>query len=358
MFEPIHLSGGGSRIGNSYLSEFEVCPRRWFYLYGFPTGLREDGTLLDPTQPVQHVGLRIERGLALHAGSAFHAAIETWFRSGCRDGEDTGEYNLDAAIAEIDLTFSKVTDPIDTLQLERERDDMRALFVSYHETFGPGGSLQDWPNLKVACDPQTGEPMLEREFEIDLGGGYIFTCKPDAFVTENGYLKVMEHKTSSVWYAKGKLLSMQYETQPTAELYTLKTLYPEDILDGVLVNVVMKDRGKKSSMYKIAERVSVQRNDEDLDSFRIDTILVLEDISTAVDNFDNLLFEGNNWITAMSASFPERGRRTERCYKYNRECEFYSLCRSKGNELNLVRQFRTRSDAPETSARLDEEFLL
>lgn len=360
MFEPIHLAGGGSRIGNSYLSEFEVCPRRWFYLYGFPTGLREDGRLADPSQPVNHIGLSTEKGLALHAGTAFHEAVEVWMRSGCRDGEDTGEYQLEPALAAISTVFARVRDPIDPLQLRAEHDSMQALFTGYHETFGPGGQLQDWPNIRVACD-DSGEPMLEREYEIQLAPGWVFTCRPDAFIYENTYLKVMEHKTSSVFYAKGKLLSMHYETQPTAELYTLTSLYPDRALDGVLVNVVMKDRGKKSSKYAVAERVSIQRGVEDFDSFRSEALTTLEAIADSMATFDSRLHDGQTWVEAALATFPERGRRTERCYKFNRECEFYTLCMGKGAEMNYVRQFRTRQAAGEptdTAGLPVDDFLL
>ena len=83
---------GGTSLGNSYLTTWVRCPRDWFNQYYRPT-LDAEGQLWRGLAP------RFTKPPFL-TGRIFHDALAAWYTSGCRDGDDTGERSIDAALAE------------------------------------------------------------------------------------------------------------------------------------------------------------------------------------------------------------------------------------------------------------------
>jgi hypothetical protein len=335
-FIPDASSGGGSRIGNSYISDYATCPRNWFNRYYYPH--------YDPTGELLGRGLQPAlTALPLLSGRLFHETIAAWYESGCRDGEDTGEYSVDHAL-DVGRTHwvaarSEYTDE------QTHLDDwtmIQALMRGYHDRYGPNAYARDWPALRVQCDGK-GAPLVEREWLMDLGyGDYVYTCRTDLLVSDHGYLRVMEHKTTKanqVWRYKQNLNT---NTQFTGECYVLAMMFPDEPVNGVLLNCILKDRGH-TSKYDVAERDSTTRTPAQFERWRLETLAVLREIDTQVERFEGLIADGMDFVQATDQCFPTRGTRTGRCHAFNRPCDYYDMCRLPGLEPSLLRSFRSRT---------------
>lgn len=344
----LDLASGASPFGNSYLVCWAECRKRWFNQFLRPQVFEaEDGTKL------QAMGLAPRHtDPNLSKGRMFHHGLASWFLSGIKDGEDTGEYNLNFAIAGIDQSFEackgEYSDPAVAAQ---DYLTIQALMISYHEAFGPKAAARDWPTISVVCDDE-GHPYIEREFRMDLGGGRVFTCRADTIVRHHGYLKVFEHKTSTVRGVGGRLGTLQRDSQFTGELFTLTGHFPDEPLNGVLVNVVPKDRGPNSK-FRVAERETTTRTPEQLEQWRLDALSMLQEIDDAVGAFNRAVESGGHTVEQAAAlCFPETGEFTGRCYKYNRQCEFWDLCERKGREDSVMFRFRPKTTQELEHARL------
>ena len=326
--------GGGSLVGNSYLSKWAQCPRAWFNSFYRPF---EGSQGVRPRYVSEH----------LLKGGTFHEGIAELYLSGCRDGEDTGEWNLDQAIGILESHHKRNESQYEESTLyETDLNLTRSMLTAYYSEFGLGGPSQDYPTIRTLHDGE-GLPLVERDFSVDLGyGGYVYTCRADLLILHHGYPKVMEHKTSApgLW-AQKRVASIQFDSQFTGEIFVLKALFPDEILEGALVNVVIK--GGKT---KIALRESTTRSDEDLRHFRLSTIHILQQIDEAVHKFNQALIEGNDIEWAMSLYFPDHGERTQACDNYG-GCEFRSLCRSKNRIDRVLPTFRPRTRAEVVESR-------
>ena len=326
--------GGGSLVGNSYLTTWAQCPRKWFNSFYRPF---EGSEGIRPRFTSEH----------LLKGGTFHEGIAALYLSGCRDGEDTGEWDLDEAISVLEFHHSKQETSYENQQ--KFEDDLqltRSMLTAYYSEFGLGSGQQDFPVIRVLHDGN-GEPLVERDFTVDLGyGGYVYTCRADLLILHHGYPKVMEHKTSApgIW-ANKRVESIQFDSQFTGEIFVLKALFPDEILEGALVNVVIK--GGRS---KIALRASTTRDLNDLRTFRKSTIDILQQIDGAVARFQSDLHRGVGVEQAIDAHFPDHGERTTACNNYG-GCEFQPLCRNKGRVENVLRTFRPRTRVEVDEAR-------
>ena len=339
---------GGNTVSHSYLSEWVGCRRKWFYRYLMPA----PDLLAQGITELLGIAPRHTRP-TLIKGSTFHVLMEWLLRSGCKDGEDTGQWDLERALSAAEA--SHLLRKPEYSEEERWAEDwvaIREMGLQYYETYGPGGKAPDYPNLKVVCDGN-GEPVVERGYTLGLGyNNYLFTCGIDAIVEHLGYLKVMEHKTSAASWVSRRLRSAAMDSQFTGELLTLHTHFPDEKLYGVLLNVMVKGRSPNSK-YGVAERDTINRTPADLEQFRAETIAILKQIDECVERFHTRLSSGMDWQRAAEDLFLEDGRRNDRCFAFNDDCEYLDLCKFKGMEHQFLHSYRTRTP---TETKLDKEF--
>jgi hypothetical protein len=332
VFVPKKTSGGGSQVGNSYLSAYVNCPRKWFFSHLYPTEV--DGDV--------HQGLRPRfTDPNLIKGSIVHEAMAAWYISGCRDGEDTGEQDLDRALVALDAEAAKrIGEYKDEEAAQTDQDSCRAMMVQYHDWYGPNGLKRDWPELSVVCDEKTGEPLVEQDYEMFLDyGNYWVTCRPDVVVKHHGFLKVMEHKTSSPYYVNNRLKTIHMDSQFTMELAVLTHLFPDQPLDGVLCNVLIKDRSLKSK-FDVAVRNTTNRAKEQLAEFRRRVIGILFDIGDRVQQWTP--WKGEPMAPESLDLWPAHGQHNGHCYAFNRECEFTHMCRYTQPHHISLKHFRPK----------------
>jgi hypothetical protein len=325
-FIPEATAKGGSLVGNSYVAKFAQCPRDWFNAYYRPfegsKGIRSRFTS-------EH----------LIKGRVFHEGIAALYKSGCRDGEDTGEWDLDLAVSVLELEHTAAS--VEYESEEKAEEDLllvRGMLINYHDEFGPNGNQPDYPLIRVMHDGN-GEPLVEREFSIDLGfGGYVFTCRADLLITHHGYPKIMEHKTSAPgFWATKRMNAIHTDSQFTGECFVLASLFPNEQIDGVLCNIVIK-KGKT----KIAIRESTRRSVEDFNSFRMSVLDILTQIDHRTEQFENDMDSGHSLEESVDRWFPDHGTRTGGCENYG-GCSFQRLCLNKNRMEENLKSFVART---------------
>jgi hypothetical protein len=313
-FIPDETAKGGSLIGNSYISTFANC-----WLKGFNTYIR-------PCEGQRGIRARF-RSEHLIKGGIFHEAIAELYLSGCRDGEDTGIWDLEQALGKLDEECLKATDEYpDSQKLEDDKLMMRNMLTNYYAKYGPGGPAQDFPIVVKVLHDEAGEPLIEREFRVDLGyKDYAFTMRADLLVEHHGRPVIMEHKTSAAgFWPQQRLNSIHTDAQFTGQCFVLATLFPGQILDGVLCNVVIK-KGKT----EIALRDLTNRDYLDFNVFRLSVLDILQQIDHRMEGFSNDLDSGWEMEEAVTRWFPDHGQRTGACTAFGTGCEYQLLCRNK-----------------------------
>jgi hypothetical protein len=313
-FIPDETPKGGSLIGNSYISTFAVCPLKWFNTYARPCEGKR--------------GIRARfRSEHLIKGGIFHEAIAELYLSGCADGEDTGIWDLDRAIAKLEEECLRATDEYpDEQKLEDDKLMMTSMMTNYFAKYGPGGPGQDFPNEVKVLHDEKGEPLIEREFRVDLGySDYIFTMRSDLLIEHHGRPVIMEHKTSAAgFWPQQRLNAIHTDSQFTGQCFVMASLFPGQVLDGVLCNVVIK-KGKT----EIALRELTNRDAQDFNVFRQSVLDILQQIDHRMEGFSNDMDSGWETEEAIMRWFPDHGQRTGACTAYGTGCEYQHLCRNK-----------------------------
>jgi len=325
-FIPAKTPNAGSQIGNSYLAKFARCPRDWFNTY------------YRPFQGGHGIQYRFTSEY-LSAGRSFHEGIAELYRSGVRDGEDTGEWDIDRAIARMQLEHTTTTIEYESQEKAEETWQLiQSMLLNYHDEFCLTGNRPDFPTIRVLCDGE-GSPLIEREFSIDLGfRDYVFTCRVDMIVSHHGYPKIMEHKTSApgMWVGK-RLASIHTDSQFTGECLVMASLFPEELISEVLCNVVIK-RGKT----EIARRESTRRDHHDFNSYRLAVLDILESIDHRVEGYTSDIDRELPELEAINRWFPDHGTRTGACEEYS-GCQFKTLCLNKSRNDQFLQSFVPRS---------------
>ncbi len=339
----VSTASGGTQFGNSYLKAWALCPRYWFNTYYRPVD-DADG---------------FSRGIApaytkapLLTGSVFHDGIAEWYRSGVRDGEDRGLRDLERALGAAQATSSSRAREYESEQTrEEDLNNVEVLLRGYHDRFGPDSASPEFPHIRIACDP-AGEPYIEREWAFELMPGYTYTCRTDAIIYDRGILKSFEHKTASAYGIKPRMHSLPMDSQFTGEQWILRQVFPDQVISGTLVNIVLKGRSA-ASKYDIAERETTTRTPEQLERWRMGCIDILNQIREACEAYDHQVASGCAHEKALDAFFPDHGTRTGHCTAYNGYCEFYELCSWAGREDSRLRMFRRRT-AIDTEVKLED----
>ena len=340
-FIPKEMPGGASKVGNSFVSLFAKCPQKWFNTY-----LRPIETFAPDGTPMVTQGIRPNKtALALINGSVFHEGMAALYLSGCRDGEDTGEWNLEEALAVARGCWKeRFREFEETVHAEDEWTVVQTMLTDYCEWYGPNtGRTADFPNVRVAHDGE-GMPLVEREFICTLPGSqHIYTMRADLVIEHMGYLKMGEHKTSVAGFVKQRLASAHTDPQMTGQCWVMRELFPDTPVNGVWMNVIVKGRSLNSK-WEVAERDTSTRTDAQMDKFPYGVLSILGQIDESVGGFLHEFQKDTTDLEVLAQRwFPDHGTRTEVCYSYGRDCEYLPLCKGAGRESQILQNFRPRA---------------
>ena len=156
----------------------------------------------------------------------------------------------------------------------------------------------------------------------------------------------MEHKTSRYgMFANKTLDKFEWGSQATGETFVLHALFPDEKIEGVIGNVIIKGGVKK-----MVERVNVTRSKLDIESFILSAIDTLKRIDEAVEGFWNDYWKGIPVDHAIMRRFPDHGTRTGKCAEYG-GCQFRILCQYKDMQSQQIGGFRPRTLGETTKSR-------
>ena len=301
-----HSPKGGSRIGWSSISQFAECEWSWF---------------LSNVVPHPKGGFGVSQGDArpLWVGAMFHSAMQAWFLS----APETAQYSLDAALAGLEEAIRA-----DGL---RERDGDKAaewesevsqLFRRYALECGPQGPDPDGDRFRVAFDAEG--PLVERDFEIDLGyQGYYYTSRIDLVAWDavtKGQLLVVEHKTCDVSRAGSALRGYALDPQLSGETLAVAAAWQRPVVP--VINMVKKRAAAKSTCRAWEP---MPRSQHDLEKFRIDVVRRLKRMDERVEEYKSLVDKGVPALDAGSLVF-DGSPKGKICADQGRQCAFYSAC--------------------------------
>ncbi len=311
-----HSPRGGSRIGWSALSQFQEC--EWSYF-------------LSNILPHPKGGFGISQGdaRALWIGAMFHSAMQAWFLS----APETGQYSMDAALAGLEAAVRE-----DGLR-ERDSDkaaewesDVSQLFRRYALECGPAGPDPDRDRFRVAFDADG--PLVEREFEVDLGyNGYYYTTRIDLVawdaITPNQLL-VVEHKTCDVSRAGSALRGYALDPQLSGETLAVSAAWERGVVP--VVNMVKKRAAAKATCRAWEP---MPRSPVDLEKFRIDVVRRLKRMDERVEEYKSLVESGVPALEAGSMVF-DGSPKGKVCADQGRQCAFYDMCYRKSIRSSLL----------------------
>lgn len=314
----------GSRVGSHFIDLYRTCPMKWFNSYIRPHP-SEGGAGLES----------VRTSPALLFGWAMHEALADYYRSGWQDGR----YNVESAVKMGQLALhhrSKEFDDVDQLQAECIRLD--GLMRKYHDFYGPGGVVVDYPNLRIAVDPE-GEPLIEREFECELGyENYHITSRFDGVCWFNGYLYILEHKTTAASRLGRLFQQMGMNTQASCQAFILRHAFNDWPINGILVNALVKDRSSRSKEPPFSRNIA-SRSAADLEKFRVDTIRTLRHIEQDVQEYNRLVDSGMEVDDAARMVFQYHPKA---CVEFS-ACSFLPMCKAPGYESAMAGRFRSRA---------------
>jgi len=340
-FIPATSLEGGTPVGSSYLKTYATCPYMFFNQYIRPVGETEDARELTGIRPRW-------QSRALHLGTMNHAFLEHLYLSGCRDGEDTGEWDIDRAVDGLELAANEVRSEYQELT-EWKEDLLQAKMLGFYymDEYGPKSPNRDWPRFQVAFDG-LGRPLIERQFELDLGySGYYVTSKPYLIMWKDGRLMTRDHKTSAASYARRRASNIDTDPQFTMEHMILSELFPGELLHASEINILVKGllpkgqrKDKREPMRFI--RNTTRRSSDTIESFKLDTIDLLQQIDERVATFQRLWEATGDLESSAGAAFPRHGMRTDACHAYNRPCDFIDFCTNQDRISTHMRAFSPR----------------
>jgi hypothetical protein len=304
-----------TKFGWSYISTWAECETRWWNSY-----LRRH-----PKAPPGVLGLdrRYVSG-ALLLGSAVHRGLEEWYLSGWEGEKDTGIRDLGkaitAAVSHIHGSAGRFRAAED---MEKTEAETRSLLQGYHTTYHD-------ETLRVAAGPN-GEPLVEQEFQLDLGGGHLFTSRLDTVVFDTMEdpmgLWVLEHKTTDVSKARSLVEAFYVDGQVTGQQLQMEAHWG-DRVRGVRGNFLVK-RAKNVKPY---QRHDYHRGQAQLEKFHMDARRRLARIEEAQLNYERLTTAGLSPDEAARVSFDASQAGSRTCIN----CDFMQLCKNRAQSDMLV----------------------
>lgn len=323
---------GATAYGSHYWGEWDACMRKWWLSKRAPhpsggAGLAPFGT---------------DRNLLV--GRLFHEAVANYYLSGYR----TGDYSLEAVAKTVDEAQAYSSEWNDDSAFDDDCALIRRMLSDYDLATGPGSQNPDFPSFKIATD-LSGAPCIEYDFTMDLGNGTLFTARVDGIVEYAGSLYGLEHKTTgSAYFAKDLRASLHLALQVAGQCMVLNSPEAQAVLGrpvaGVVLNLFPKRRAKADPPY-IRDIVTYTRLQ--LAKVRADLVQRqwLQDLLN--DRYDALVSQGMDPWEAGALIFPANGAQTGTCYKYNRHCDHYGVCRAIGLEEGVSAGYNAATRAPE-----------
>jgi hypothetical protein len=272
----------------------------------------------------------------------FHSFMEHLYLSGCKDGVDTGDWDVDYAINAMEVCREEVRDGYkEPSECDKDFDAMMLLGRYYVDEYGLGAANPDWPRYQVAFDGE-GQPLIEREFRLDMDyNDFYVTSKPDMIMTRDGDLMTRDHKTAARGWGARRANNLDTDPQFTMEYMIMADLFPDVAFCGAEANIVVKGLKHGTDAQRFY-RNSTTRSLTDIRVFKADTIDLLRRIDESVQNFKDLLERTGDIEVAASLAFPRHGVRTDACHAFNRECSFFNLCVHKDNIGRNLNAFKPR----------------
>ena len=315
---------GATAYGSHYLSTWDRCERLGFLSFLAPHPKGGQGLRLQyPPRPLKLGGI-------LHEGWA------VYYRSGPRDPEAR---DIDYAVATLEAAAAARSGEWQTPEMAAEDVAKgRAILYDYH-AFWKGD-----PEVMVVEDAEG--PLIEREWVVGVPGCPMpFTCRPDAVVEWGGWVWTMEHKSTTAWGMNNIRTAILNSIQGSGECYTLSKRLPHLPIQGVLLNVALKDRSSKSK-YQPFERDTASRTPAQLQMFehhvRQRHARILHNTATWQVRAEEL---GDPWAAGAEV-FVGTGTSTGACENtYGRPCPMLDLCKGVGMEQLLAQGFVAHHEA-------------
>ena len=135
---------------------------------------------------------------------------------------------------------------------------------------------------------------------------------------EDGYNYILENKTVDSSRFGELVGSADMDTQFTGQIFLAKHLLPSFNIQGVLLNCLKKRVGKANP--EKVFRKPVYRSPQALEKFRLDIVRTLDQIDTAISEYDELVLLGMSPYEAANQKFDERGGRD--CHW----CSYKDIC--------------------------------
>jgi hypothetical protein len=329
---------GATLFGSHFLSDWDTCQKYWWFRHRapHPTG----GTGIVPHYKAKPLMV----GGAVHDGLAYYLA----------SGADDGDYKLDAALEGVAQCMAKNERNFkDKSEQQEIAVECQQLMENYHDWYGPGGKRQDFPEMRVLVDSEG--PVIEREYHLPLVDNFYFTCRVDAIVKYQQWLYVLEHKTSSPYGFSRLMTTMRIDSQGSGECAVLRHHFPDQKVQGLLLNVLVKNASKspKATVPAFA-RDPISRSDAQLDQFMWDVERKLRLIQDRWGAYESLVEDGySSWVAARHC-FDLTGTSNRKCYDF-RACEYMQLCTNLGKEELLVNESTFKPNRFPTTEATEEE---
>lgn len=305
---PKTSGSGGTRVGSSFLNDFKVCPYYWYlqHLAPHPSGGYGSEPRFTPD--------------ALWLGGISASAMQAWRTSGWKDGAYDFDAGMSALLAESERRAPEVFDLDHWAELQSE---VIHFLTRLWKWAGPGGPDPDWERYRVAPDGN-GLPLIEREFEIDLGWeGYFYTTKPDAVVwrLNDDKLCALDDKTCSASNATATVGAKSKASQLTGEQYAVHLTWPATP-NGFLGNFIIKNAAGGKPPRRLED---LDRTEARMELFRVHTIRLLQQMERSTEEYLSLLTTGLPEPLAARSVFSDEPSESS-CYQYNRACPFLDSC--------------------------------
>lgn len=269
-------------VNQSRLSELEKCPRRFFWRYVL--GL-----------DVMYPSLKMEIGLAIHAGLASH-------------------YNGGDILGPFDTYVGGISQK-DSLEFQKLVPVWRKRLENYPTRYPK-------EDFEVVMVP-------EQEMLVPLGDSrHKMLVRLDLLIRRGGHLWVMDHKsasrTGSTWWAQFSI-----DKQGTSYIYAARTTTQEDVA-GWMINAIKPLKDLKDCY----EREAFTRTEKQITSFLHQTVAELDRLEAAKEMMAGIDPWGQRGQAALDRLFPQY---THACHTYG-NCPWLGMCQTGKAAIPVFKQ--------------------
>jgi len=230
----------------------------------------------------------LEKSPALLFGGCMHLAMETWYGmlGKGRPVHDRVRGALETFENEINKVRDQyVTEDMFLRDVQRGQDILRQYGLQY--------ANENWLVLGI-----------EEDLEITLSSGDVFTGRLDLAVKSGvGLNYIIDHKFTG-WSMSNVIKTMQNSDQATSYKMMWEQKYPDKPINAVIFNICRAYKGDVKF-----HQLPIAKMPQDVEEFKVGIQDDLSDIATRIADPDR--------------PWPKN---TDRCFDYNRPCEYLPLC--------------------------------